>query len=57
MNDLAVSEDDESLGDEIIGEFNTLKVEYERQKIEVLLSGEFDSNNAILPSEEFFVSI
>jgi len=46
--DLAISEDDESLGDEILSEFTQLKAEYERQKIEVLLSGEFDGNNAIL---------
>ncbi len=46
--DLAIAEDDESLADEILSEFSLLKPEYENQKIEVLLSGEFDGNNAIL---------
>ncbi len=45
---LANEEDDESLVDEILSELTMLKADYESQKISVLLSGEFDGNNAIL---------
>ncbi len=45
---LATEEDDESLVDEILSELIFLKADYESQKISVLLSGEFDGNNAIL---------
>ena len=46
--EIALEDDDESLVDEIIADLNAVKKEYERQKIDILLSGEYDGNNAIL---------
>ena len=46
--EMAISEDDESFTDEIISELSSLQKSYERQRIEALLSGEFDKNNCIL---------
>jgi peptide chain release factor 2 len=48
LADLAIEENDESITDEIIREVNELEAEENRQRIEVLLSDEYDSNNAIL---------
>lgn len=46
--EMAVAEDDESMADDIISELNSVKKEYEKQRIEILLSGEYDASNAIL---------
>lgn len=46
--EMAIEEDDESMTDEVISEVKGIEEEEERQKIEVLLSGEYDANNAIL---------
>ena len=45
---MAIEENDESMVDEITSETTAVEKEIERQRIEVLLSGEYDSNNAIL---------
>ena len=46
--ELAISEDDESFTEEILSELDALQKSYDRQRIEALLSGEFDKNNCIL---------
>lgn len=46
--DMAISEDDESFTEEILSELSMLQKSYDRQRIETLLSGEFDKNNCIL---------
>ena len=46
--DLALEENDEGFTDEILDELASLRQNYEKQRIEALLSGEFDANNAIL---------
>ena len=46
--EMAIAEDDESFTEEILSELSALKKSYERQRIEALLSGEFDKNNCIL---------
>ncbi len=46
--EMAIEEDDESLTDEVCAEVKGIEAEEEKQRIEVLLSGEYDSNNAIL---------
>lgn len=46
--DLAIETDDEDSVPEVETMFNDVSAEYERQKIEVLLSGEYDGNNAII---------
>ncbi|MBR6754327.1 MAG: peptide chain release factor 2 [Clostridia bacterium] len=46
--DIAIDEDDESIVDEVLADLEAVKKEYERQKIEILLSGEYDGNNAIV---------
>ena len=46
--DMAISEDDESFTEEILSELSALQKSYDRQRIETLLSGEFDKNNCIL---------
>ena len=46
--ELAISEDDESFTEEILTELASLQKDYDRQRIEALLSGEFDKNNCIL---------
>ena len=43
--ELAIAEDDESFTEEILNELGSLTKSYERQRIEALLSGEFDKNN------------
>ena len=45
---MAIDENDESMVDEITSETTAVEKEIERQRIEVLLYGEYDSNNAIL---------
>ncbi len=46
--EIAIEEDDESVVDEVVTDLAAVKKEYERQKIEILLSGEYDGNNAII---------
>ena len=46
--DIAIEDDDESVVEEVISDLDNVKKEYERQKIEILLSGEYDASNAIL---------
>lgn len=46
--EMTIEENDESMVAEIISELNSVKNEYEQQRLAILLSGEYDSNNAIL---------
>ncbi len=46
--ELAIAEDDESMVDELLEEVSAIESEYEAQKIQILLSGEYDKNNAII---------
>lgn len=46
--EMAIEENDESSTDEVLESIGEIETEKERQKIEVLLSGEYDANNAIL---------
>lgn len=46
--EIAIEENDESVVDEITSEVAGIEKEEERQRIEILLSGEYDRNNAIL---------
>lgn len=48
LAELALEENDESMTDEILSEVAQIEAEEERQRIEVLLSGEYDKNNAII---------
>lgn len=48
LAELAIEENDESMTDEILSEVDQIEAEEERQRIEVLLSGEYDKNNAII---------
>ncbi len=48
MIDLALDADDEELADELIPELTELEKRYDAQRIAVMLSGEYDANNAIL---------
>ena len=46
--ELANEEEDLSLLDEALSEFETIKTDLERQRLSTLLTGEYDVNNAIL---------
>ena len=48
LTEMAIEDNDETLVDEIVSEVKEIEKEEERQRIEVLLSGEYDRNNAIL---------
>ena len=48
MAELAIEENDESLTEEILSDVAAIKAEEEKQRIEILLSGPYDKNNAIL---------
>ena len=48
LAELAIEENDESLTDEVLAEVEAIKAEEEKQRIEILLSGEYDRNNAII---------
>ena len=48
MVEMAIEEEDESVTDEILAEVEAIEKEESRQRIEILLSGEYDANNAIL---------
>ena len=45
---MAIDENDESFVDEILADVKAIETEEEKQRISVLLSGEYDRNNAIL---------
>ena len=46
--DIAIEDDDESVVEEVMADLEKVRKEYERQKIEILLSGEYDDSNAII---------
>jgi len=46
--EIAIEENDESFQDDILTEVSEIEAEEEKQRIEVLLSDEYDHNNAIL---------
>ena len=48
LAELAIEENDEGLTDEILEDVAAIEAEEERQRIEILLSGEYDRNNAIV---------
>ena len=48
LAELAIEENDESLVPEVEGDMKAIMEEEEKQRIEVLLSGEYDQNNAIV---------
>ncbi len=48
MAEMAIEENDESMIDEIKSEADAIEADEDRMRIEVLLSGEYDANNAIL---------
>jgi len=46
--ELAIEENDESMTDEVLSEVKAIEEAEEKQRIEILLSGEYDANNAII---------
>ncbi|MBQ8566255.1 MAG: peptide chain release factor 2 [Clostridia bacterium] len=48
MAEMAIEENDESMTDEILEDQKNIMKEEEQMRIEVLLSGEYDKNNAII---------
>ncbi len=46
--EMAILDGDETIADEILSEIERIKNEYDRQKTQILLSGEYDKNNAII---------
>ncbi len=46
--EMGIEENDESVIDEVLSEVRQIEAEEEKQRIEVLLSGDYDRNNAIL---------
>ncbi len=48
MLDMAIEEDDQSMEPELRNEMDRLKAILDKKEIELLLSGEFDANNAII---------
>ncbi|MBR4933685.1 MAG: peptide chain release factor 2 [Clostridia bacterium] len=48
LAELGIEENDESLTDEVLAEVEAIKAEEEKQRFEILLSGEYDKNNAII---------
>ena len=46
--DMAIEENDESVTDEIKAELEYIETETEKQRLETLLTGEYDKNNAVL---------
>jgi len=48
LAELAIEENDDSMVDEVQSEMASIEAEEERQRILVLLSGEYDKNNAIV---------
>ena len=48
LAELAIEENDESFIDEVLNDVESIEKEEEKQRIEILLSGEYDRNNAII---------
>lgn len=48
LAEMGIEENDESVVEEVESELKAIEAEEERQRIEVLLSGEYDRNNAIV---------
>ena len=48
MLDLAIADEDESFTDDILSDIRSIEKSYEEQKIKLLLSGDYDRNNAIV---------
>jgi len=48
LAEIAIEENDESCVDEVTEELEGIKADEEKQRIELLLSGEYDKNNAII---------
>ncbi len=48
LAEIAIEENDESCIEEVTDELVSIKAEEEKQRIELLLSGEYDKNNAII---------
>ena len=48
LAEMAIEENDESSVEEVTAELAAVKAEEEKQRIELLLSGEYDKNNAII---------
>ena len=48
LAELAIEENDESFIDEVLADVESIEKEEEKQRIEILLSGEYDRNNAII---------
>ncbi len=48
LAEIAIEENDESLVEEVEADVAAIEAEEERQRIEILLSGEYDANNAII---------
>ncbi len=48
LTEMAIEEDDESVTEEVLAAVAEIEEEESRQRIEILLSGEYDGNNAIL---------
>jgi len=48
MTEMAIEENDESMTEDILKDQEAIIKEEEKQRIEVLLSGEYDKNNAII---------
>ena len=46
--EMGIEENDESVTPEVLAEVKAIEAEEEKQRIEVLLSGDYDRNNAIL---------
>ena len=48
LTEMAIEEEDESCTEEVLQAVAEIEAEEEKQRIEILLSGEYDANNAIL---------
>ncbi len=48
LTEMAIEEEDESVTEEVLAAVSEIEAEEAKQRIEILLSGEYDSNNAIL---------
>ena len=46
--DMTIEEDDESMVEDVLADLEAVRKEFEDQRIEVLLCGEYDGNNAII---------
>ena len=46
--EMAIEENDDSMLDELVEDYKSLEEEMERERLETLLSGEYDGNNAIV---------